>query len=301
MKRRYENTLLKELDELCQCASTLPELRYVVDQSWVGRVRHIITTWEVDRKFNDGAYNFFRILTDHRLPIPVSSITPEELDQRLQVIASLARCQKKNDDYRKTRGELASSQNNQILGALFEVNLLARLIAALPHDVELFPRVGLGNQNVEARVNVSERWIYVEAKAIGYSKFDFRDPVGSVSVPSMKQQLRDALDFKLGEGSQLRLVPPSNPSVLCLSLGFHADHISGSWAIDEFLSEDTSQFSCIFMAESAFCNIGMRPFPNQHSSVSLTPDEYDLFSRALDVDRYCAFRSDELGFSNQDV
>ena len=301
MKKRYEDSLLEKLDELFQVASALPELRYVVNRSWADRVRNVITKWGPERRFDDGAYNFFRILTDHRLPIPAPSITPRELDRRLQAIASLARSQRRNADYPKTRGELASKQNNQMLAALFETNILVRLIEAIPNGVELFPRVGPGHQNVEARVNIRGQWIYVEAKAIGYSKFDFRGPVGSVSIPSMKQQVREALDSKLGEGSQLRLVPPSTRSVLCLALGFHADYISAGWEIDDFLSQDTSHVSCIFLSESAHINLGMRPFTNLRSSVPLTDKEYGIFKLAFDVDRYFSARTDELAGANQDV
>ena len=276
---------MRELELLQRIAADLPELQYVVNRSWVERVQNAIATSDAGTYPDDACYAFFHILTDHRLPFAVPCIAPEDLDRRLQAVASLARAQQKTSEYRKTRGELASRQNNQVLGALFEINVLDRLIHAAAGSIELFPAVGSGGQNVEARVNADGRWIYVEVKAIGSSKFDPRGRSGSGSVDSMVRQVKLALDSKLGPGSQLRAVSSSYPTVLCLSLGFLADRHSGAWALDEFLTEDTSQVSCIFLAESVYCNLGMRPFQNSQP-FRLSPAEWELFRSALDVDLY---------------
>lgn len=278
--------LLTKVNELQECASRLPELRYVIDDEWTKRVKGAISACAIDGHFDDGGVNFFRILRD-------ASITPENLDQRLQLIEKIARKQGKVKDYRKTRGELRSKQNNQILGALFEIIVLSDLIEAAPGKVKLYPGVGMGGSSVEAKVDVGGRSVYVEAKAIGYSKFEPREPIGSGSIPSRMQQVQEALDSKLGEGAQVRLVASSDPTVLCIALGFYAGHIPASWAIDDFLTDDTSNVSCIFMAESAFYDKGMKPFRNDGSTMSLTDEECSFFESVFRTKDYLSFRGGE--------
>jgi hypothetical protein len=277
MKQRYDDHLLEEIDKLYDCAFKLPELSYVIDKNWTKRIKNVVVSWGPERKFNDGGYNFFRDLTGC-IPIVPPSIKPEDLDHRLQSIERVARAQRKIKDYKKTRNELGSEQINQILGALFEINILSTLIEAAPTTVELYPKVGNGNKNVDARVNVDGRFVYVEAKAIGCSKYDrHSNYVGLHSFDSMSQQIREALNSKLGEDKQLRLAASSAPTVLCLSLGFNADNFFSSTEIKNYLSYDTTNVSCVFMAGSVFCNKGMIHFRNGHSSFPLTADECRFF------------------------
>ena len=285
--------LLTKVNKLQECASKLPELRFVIDEEWSERIKKAISASIVDGHFEDGGINLLDILTAHEFDIPVASITPEDLDRRLQLIEQIARNQQKRRDYKKTRGELRSEQNNQILGALFEIIILSDLIEAAPGKVKLYPRVGAGGSSVEAQIDVVGRSVYVEAKAIGYSKFEPRERIGSGSIPSRMQQVREALDSKLGGGAQVSLVASSDPTVLCLALGFYATHIPASWAINDFLTDNTSNVSCIFMAESAFCNIGMKPFQNDNSTMGLTDDEYSFFESVFRTKDYYSYRGDK--------
>ena len=284
--------LLTKVNKLQECASRLPELRYVIDEGWSKRVKSAISAYCANGQFEDGAMELLSILTDDGLSIR-GSITPEDLDRRLRSIEQIACEQKKKRDYKKTRGELRSKQNNQILGALFEIVILSDLVEEAPGKVKLYPRIGGTGRNVEAKVDVSGRRVYVEAKAIGHSKFDPQESIGSGSIPSMEQQVQQALDSKLGEGAQVSLVADSAPTVLCLALGFHASHIPASWVIDDFLTSDTSNVSCVFMAESGVYHIGMKPFPNDGSIMPLTDDECSFFESVFRTEDYYSYRGDK--------
>ena len=269
----YEREIIAGLDDLCSCASRHRELKRVINDYWKIRIQHIVSSWGRERAFQDGGYNFYRILTD-------GSISPEELEQKLCIVADLAKRQQKNREYRKTRGELRSKQDNQVLAALFEINILSSLIERVS-NVDLFPSVGSGGQNVEARINVDNRWVYVEAKALGYSRSDPCGRVGTMSVESMMRQVRTALLCKLEEDKQLGQVAKANPAILCLALGFKADKHTGSWEIEDFLSESISNVSRVFLFESSFCKVGMKAFVNQRSTLQLTTKEMQTFTHAF--------------------
>ena len=79
---------------------------------------------------------------------------------------------------------------------------------------------------------IENRPIFIEAKALTYSKHDIAAPysgyVGNHSIDSMIKQIHDALNEKLAQGKQLQLLSKEFPTVLFLALGFNADKISSS-------------------------------------------------------------------------
>ena len=106
----YKKIRLKELQSLENKTSLWSELRFVLSASWFDRVRAIINSWDDQLKIDDGAYNLFRILLD--------DLDPGVLNKRLMKVEAISREQNRLRAYRKSRGELASVQTNQILGSI---------------------------------------------------------------------------------------------------------------------------------------------------------------------------------------
>lgn len=110
----YKKIRLRELYELEKSTPSWSELKFVLNESWFERVRAVISRWDDDLNIDDGAYNLFRFLFD--------DLYPKILNKRLARIEAVSRKQGRLRSYRKSRGELASVQTNQILGSLFELN-----------------------------------------------------------------------------------------------------------------------------------------------------------------------------------
>jgi hypothetical protein len=244
----YKKIRLKELHDLENNATSWSELRFVLDDSWFKRVRAVINRWDNQLKIDDGAYNLFRILSD--------DLDPTVLNNRLMKVEAISREQNCLRSYRKSRGEFASVQTNQILGSLFEVNIVYAALQSCS-SVEIFPKAGKGGSDVEAKLIIDNRPIFIEAKALTYSKHDIAVPysgyVGSHSIDSMIKQIHDALSEKLAQGKQLQLLSKEFPTVLFLALGFNADEISGLWVIESFYQECQSNVSSVIIFGSHFC------------------------------------------------
>lgn len=264
----YKRILFKDIQELETIAASSNEIKFILNDSWFDRVRKIVNDFDDHLSFNDGAYDLFRIL---RNEFPV-----EVLEERLSIIESIARKQGRLRSYRKTRNELSSTQPNQIFGSLFEINILSALINSCP-SAELFPPTGFGGGDVEAKLIIDGRAIYMEAKAFGYSTYDpaapFNGYAGVHSVDCMIRQIYDGLNSKLTEGQQLYELSNKGPTVLALSLGFNADSISCSWAIEAYYEERRSNVSLILVSGSALCRGMINAFPNGYSSFPLSESE----------------------------
>lgn len=147
--------------------------------------------------------------------------------------------------------------------------------------VELFPNVGKGGSDVEAKLIIDNRPLYIEAKALTYSKHDISAPysgyVGAHPIDSMIKQIYDALDEKLNRGKQLQNLSKRFPTVLLLALGFNADEISGPWGIESYYQEHQSNVSSVFLFGSALCRNPIKAFPNESSSLYLSRKELEFF------------------------
>ena len=139
----YQKIRLGELHDLEKKATSWSELRYVLNDSWFKRVRAVVNSWDSQLKIDDGAYNLFRILLD--------DLEPAVLNSRLVKVEAISREQNRLRSYRKSRGELASVQTNQILGSIFEVNIVYAVLQSCS-SVEVFPKAGKGGSDVEAKL-----------------------------------------------------------------------------------------------------------------------------------------------------
>lgn len=272
----YKKIRLRELHDLENNATSWSELRFVLNDSWFKRVRAVINRWDNQLKIDDGAYDLFRILSD--------DLDPTVLNNRLMKVEAISREQNRLRSYRKSRGELASVQTNQILGSLFEVNIVYAALQSCS-SVEVFPKAGKGGSDVEAKLIIDNRPIFIEAKALTYSKHDIAAPhsgyVGSHSIDSMIKQIHDALSEKLAQGKQLQLLSKEFPTVLFLALGFNADEISGPWGIESFYHEFQSNVSSVILFGSPFCRNLVKVFHNEKSSFRLSQKECQVFENAF--------------------
>lgn len=269
---KYKQIRLRELHELERNVASWSELRFVLNESWFKRVKAVINNWDDRRKIDDGAYNLFRILSE--------DLSPIILNKKLKKVESISREQSKLRSYRKSRGELASVQINQILGSLFEINIVYAAVQSCS-SAEVFPKVGKGGSDVEAKVIIDNRPIFIEAKALTPSRHDIAAPysgyVGTHSVDSMIKQIYDALNEKLAKGKQLQILSKDFPIVLFLALGFNADEISGPWGIESYYQECQSNVSAVFLLESALSHNLIKAFHNENSSFPLSRKELEFF------------------------
>ena len=132
----WKNIKLKKVQELENNIAFLSELSIVLNKAWFNRVREGINSWDnqlgwdKQLKIDDGAYELFNILNE---------LNPALLNERLEKVEAISRQQKRLRSYKKTRGELASVQTNQILGSLFEINIVYAAIQSCS-SVEVFHR-----------------------------------------------------------------------------------------------------------------------------------------------------------------
>ncbi len=272
----YKGILFEDIQKLETITASSKEIKFALKDSWFNRVRKIISDFDEQLSFKDGAYDLFRILRNE-FPLEI-------LEDRLSLIAPIAGKQGRLRAYRKTRNELSSVQPNQIFGSLFEINILSRLINSCP-SVEIFPPTGFGGGDVDAKLIIDTRAIYMEAKAFGYSTYDpaapFNGYVGVHSIDSMIRQIYDGLNSKLIKGQQLYELSNKGPTVLALSLGFNADSISCSWAIEAYYEELRSNVSLILVSGSALCRGMINAFPNSYSSFPLSETEQYYFENTF--------------------
>lgn len=272
----YRVIKLHELDDLERDSASWSELRFVLDKSWFKRMRDVISAWDTRLHFTDGGYELFRIFSNE--------LDPAILNNRLVRLEAISRQQHRLRSYRKTRGELASKQSNQVLGAIFEINIIYAAVQTCS-SVEVFPKAGVGGSEVEAKVIIDSRPIFLEAKALTYSKHDIgalHDAyVGTHSIDSMIKQIHDALGEKLAQGKQLQLLSNEFPTVLFLALGSNADEISGPWGIESFYQEYQSNVSSVQLFGSALCRDLGKAFHNEKSSYPLTQKERQVFENAF--------------------
>jgi hypothetical protein len=147
------------------------------------------------------------------------------------------------------------------------------------------PKAGKGGSDVEAKLIIDKRPIFIEAKALTYSKHEIAAPysgyVGSHPVVSMIKQIYDALNEKLAQGKQLQILSKNSPTVLFLALGFNADEISGPWGIESYYQECQSNVSSVFLFGSALCKNLIKAFQNENSSFPLSQKELGVFENTF--------------------
>jgi hypothetical protein len=115
-------------------------------------------------------------------------------------------------------------KSNDSTDTLFEINILGNLLTQLPIEkIELFPRT-VESKDVEARVFLVDRWIYLDATALNDSaedvekidrmlnKGDYKNSGGPIDFDKDSMRYWGKIEYK----SQQFI--PENPNVLILSM-----------------------------------------------------------------------------------
>lgn len=126
-----------------------------------------------------------------------------------------------NADRNHIKGQLKADNS---IDTLFEISILGNLLKQLPpEDIELFPKT-VGNRDVEARIKLDGRWVYLDATALSDSEGESKELVellnkgGGVGKGMSVDFQRDTdrfirkLDYK---SSQFM---PNTPNVLAIAI-----------------------------------------------------------------------------------
>ena len=276
--REYK-LILDDLQKLGAQISSLNELRRALKESWFNRVRDVANCPDGQFEIDEGSFGLLRIL--YRI---YRRLDPIILNKRLEKIAAIAHEQGQPGSYRKTRGELASTQYNQVLGALFEINILYAALQSCS-SVELYPKAGEGGSEVEAKLTIDDKPVFIEAMALTPSQHDIAPtyPGESRSHPyhSMIRQIHDALNEKLAQEKQLHILSEKYPTVLFLALGFNADEISGPLGIESYFEDYQSNVSSVLLFGSALCRNLIKISHNKKSTFPLSLKEREIFENTF--------------------
>lgn len=277
----YKALTRAELQDLAEQLSRSPHLFAFLKTAWAEAVGGNIDRMETNLKIDNAAYHLFRIFRDELGLM-------HEIEDGLALIEPLARAGRKTVSFRETPLRLPTEemdQINQIESAIFEIAILRGLIRACSGagiKIDLYPRVGNGGSNVEARLWIDGRWCYIEAKALGYTK---NMPgangarVGSMSIESMTAPITRALDEKTSKGKQLGAVPDGEAAVLLLAQkGFIDRQIANSTARD-FMASKPTPLSAVLMFGSAFCRTAPDLVTSPAESSPLTDKETAFFQQ----------------------
>jgi hypothetical protein len=296
----YKALTRADLQDVRDQISKCPRLTGFL-KTWPDAVEGHIEAMKSDLKISDAAYHLFRIFRDEQGLI-------QEIEDGLALIEPLARAAGKTDSSRETPQRLAirsMDQINQIESAIFEIVILRGLIRAASSagiKIELYPNVGTGKSNVEARLWIDGRWCYVEAKALGYTKNmpgAQGQRVGAMSIDSMTAPIAKALEEKTTGGKQLACVSPGEPAVVFLAQkGFLERQIANATARD-FMASRPAPLSGVLMFGSALCRTAPDLVVSPAASCPLTDKEAGFFH---EVHRHHGFNhADYLRVANRIV
>lgn len=270
-------------------------------KTWPDAVEGHIEAMKSDLKISDAAYHLFRIFRDEHGLI-------QEIEDGLRLIEPLARAAGKTDSYRETPRRLSirsMDQINQTESAIFEIVVLRGLIRAASSagiKIELYPNVGGGRSNVEARLWIDGRWCYVEAKALGYTK---KLPgargqrVGAMSIDAMTTPITTALKEKTTDGKQLTCVPLGASALVFLAQKGFLDRKIASATAGDFMASMPAPLSGVLMFGSALCRTAPDLVISPTASCALTESEAAFFR---EVHRHHGFNhADYLRVANRIV
>lgn len=126
-----------------------------------------------------------------------------------------------NSDRNHIKGQVKTDNS---VDTLFEISILGNLLNQLPpSDIELFPRT-VGKKDVEARVKLEDRWVYLDATTLNDSEGETRELTdllnkgGGVGKGMWVDFQRDTDRFiKKMEYKSSQFIP-GTPNVLVISL-----------------------------------------------------------------------------------
>ncbi len=126
-----------------------------------------------------------------------------------------------NSDRNHIKGQIKTDNS---VDTLFEISILGNLLNQLPSgDVELFPRT-VGKKDVEARIKLDDRWIYLDATTLNDSEGETKELTellnkgGGVGKGMWVDFQRDTDRFIKKMEYKSSQFMPNTPNVLAISL-----------------------------------------------------------------------------------
>ena len=126
-----------------------------------------------------------------------------------------------NADKSHIKGQLASENSHE---TLFEISILGNLLKQLPRDdIELFPRT-VGKKDVEARIMLDGRWVYIDATVLNDSEGETRELTellnkgGGIGKGMWVDSYRDVERFLRKIEYKSTQFPSGAPNVIAIAL-----------------------------------------------------------------------------------
>ena len=275
----YKALTRLDQEEIQRQLAASPHLSAFLKKAWAEAVKVSIDEMEADLKFENAAYHLFRIFRDERGLI-------QEIEDGLGRLEPLARQAKKLTSFRETPLRLpeeSMEQINQIESAIFEILILRGLIRSCSDagiKIELYPNVGSGKSNIEARLWIDGRWCNIEAKALGFTK-SMNDAmgrsVGSFNIDSMTAPIVRALEEKAASGKQLACVPAGESAVVFLAQKGFLSREAACGVARDFLKSRGTPLSSVLVFGSFLCKTDPDLVTDAGVPVPLTQKEIQFF------------------------
>lgn len=272
----YKALLKLDLNEIARQLALCPSLSNFLKKDWVETVATHIDMMAVDPAIVSAAQQLFRILHGEQ------GLTLK-IEDGLALMEPIARKDGKLKSFQEIGERLALkslNQSIQIESTIFEILILRGLIRAAAQTaikIELYPNVGDGKSNIEARVWIDRRWCNIEAKILGYPRnmpSTKGNRVFSGSAENTMVPIRRALFEKTGTGKQLACVPSGESSVVFLAQNENIhDRSLAQIAAHDFLDSEPSALSAVLLFGSPFCRTTPDLIASHEATASLTSIE----------------------------
>ncbi|WP_456427100.1 hypothetical protein [Rhodocaloribacter sp.] len=241
-----------KFDNICAHMNSgqYPELEKLLNPKWKDRVKKWLASIQPGQVTPPRQlHHLINALADGGSP--PFHIGVDVLEKRLRVVRDIVRAQGKTKLYRSTLKQLIVDNADQVHASLFEITILYALIGIDPH-LELYPTVGTGNNNVEAKISLGQRDIFCECAVRGYSPpLDNRQ--GAIDPYAAPVKMVEAtLLKKMGPNGQLTHVAENHPTVLLTCVGFDIFHSTYITEMKRRITATSCSASIIF--ERYHCN-----------------------------------------------
>lgn len=220
--------LLKEIKHQLKESPTLFKL--FNEKNWFDKVESQIDIWKKnpelyikERPIIVPEYELFRYLAENAIL--------ENFIKAFSLIDDIIDVTNTNqlNQWNSTKSQFFANNVEQIYSSLFEMLVLGKLISTNL-------KIDIYYENIEGRILIDSRYIYLEAKSLQRSQHDL-EGFGAASTEFDKNQIYRALKDKNGQLYPYRTAP----TIIFLSLYRLADPVTAQWYINEYFAEDESE------------------------------------------------------------
>lgn len=205
-------------------------LKLFDEKSWFNKVKSQIDIWEKnpelyikERPIIVPEYELFRYLAENAIL--------ENFIKAFSLIDDIIDISNTNqlNQWNSTKSQFFANNVEQIYSSLFEMLVLGKLISTSL-------KIDIYYENIEGRILIDSRYIYLEAKSLQRSQHDL-EGFGAASTEFDKNQIYRALKDKNGQLYPYRTAP----TIIFLSLYRLADPVTAQWYINEYFAGDESE------------------------------------------------------------